>query len=437
MKFSKISFKAAVVWFITALSLTQIQAQPVIKLISDTACSPDTVQISITGTRVIGVNSFELLVHFDDSRMRFDSVFYAMNFLDRHFQTDLISSSVVKLTWDSVRALTIGSEAVMFKLQFTALNPGNPAIIWEGTSALRDAEQQLVISEFVDANVLINSKYIRYTLTQIMEGCVKEKKGRYSVSVTYGSPPFIYDWHGGFLNPGVDTIVLGLKGGPNKLTIYDSKWCRFDTTFQVKVKPAPAIRLSTEEAVPYVIVQKPDVQFYSNIDSINLIDNSIPNWQWDFGEPDSSRSVETDPLHTFKTAFTVLEAGTTSYMIKLWAISNDGCDTSVYKEVQIDKPEPEVFNVFTPNGDGQNELFTIHGSKKADLEEWPLSDFYDRMELLVYDRNGRKVYESTDYQNDWDGGGHADGTYFYVLKCYGRFGDETYQGSLMILTGGK
>ena len=41
---------------------------------------------------------------------------------------------------------------------------------------------------------------------------------------------------------------------------------------------------------------------------------------------------------------------------------------------------------------------------------------------------------SFDYQNDWDGGGLSDGTYYYVLKCKGLKEEVQYEGVVMILT---
>ena len=49
-------------------------------------------------------------------------------------------------------------------------------------------------------------------------------------------------------------------------------------------------------------------------------------------------------------------------------------------------------------------------------------------------RWGRIVYHDHDYQNDWDGGGLSDGTYYYILKCKGLKEEVQYQGIVMILT---
>jgi hypothetical protein len=42
----------------------------------------------------------------------------------------------------------------------------------------------------------------------------------------------------------------------------------------------------------------------------------------------------------------------------------------------------------------------------------------------------------TDYKSkDWDGDRMADGTYFYILRLTGMYGDEVQKGSVTILRG--
>lgn len=65
----------------------------------------------------------------------------------------------------------------------------------------------------------------------------------------------------------------------------------------------------------------------------------------------------------------------------------------------------EAPNVFTPGGDGNNDLLVFKG-----LEDYPNSA------LFVYNRWGNLIYEDANYQNDWNGNKVSDGTYYYVLK---------------------
>lgn len=80
-------------------------------------------------------------------------------------------------------------------------------------------------------------------------------------------------------------------------------------------------------------------------------------------------------------------------------------------------------NVFTPNGDGKNETFTIRGI-----------DHYEN-EITILNRWGGTVYFKKGYNNEWTGRGLNEGTYFYLLKL--KIGNEwkIYKGYITLLRG--
>ena len=80
-----------------------------------------------------------------------------------------------------------------------------------------------------------------------------------------------------------------------------------------------------------------------------------------------------------------------------------GCSITLTQVVGFDDT---VFvpNIFTPNDDGVNETFTIRNLPSSGII------------LIVSNRWGKVVYETQNYQNDWDGGDNSDGTYFYRIK---------------------
>jgi gliding motility-associated-like protein len=86
-------------------------------------------------------------------------------------------------------------------------------------------------------------------------------------------------------------------------------------------------------------------------------------------------------------------------------------------------PDPVIGNIFTPNGDGHNDLWEILN----------LSDFKP-CQVNVFDRYGTEVFSSSDYKNDWNGSFNgkqlANDTYYYFVRCYN---DVTYKGNVNIL----
>lgn len=64
-----------------------------------------------------------------------------------------------------------------------------------------------------------------------------------------------------------------------------------------------------------------------------------------------------------------------------------------------------VPNLFTPNGDGINDVFEIRGLNQ-----------YQENELSIVNRWGNEVYHAKGYQNNWTGEGLNEGTYYYLLR---------------------
>ncbi|MCC3153095.1 gliding motility-associated C-terminal domain-containing protein [Hymenobacter sp. BT770] len=66
----------------------------------------------------------------------------------------------------------------------------------------------------------------------------------------------------------------------------------------------------------------------------------------------------------------------------------------------------QTYNIITPNRDGQNDVLVIDN-----IQLYPGNTF------TVFNRWGREVYSTTNYQNNWGGDANtAAGTYFYLLK---------------------
>ena len=73
--------------------------------------------------------------------------------------------------------------------------------------------------------------------------------------------------------------------------------------------------------------------------------------------------------------------------------------------VQPEPPTITIPNVMTPNGDGRNDYFVIRNLLQ-----------YDYRHLIIKNRWGRTVYESDQYNNDWDGRGVSDGVYYGIVQ---------------------
>jgi len=129
--------------------------------------------------------------------------------------------------------------------------------------------------------------------------------------------------------------------------------------------------------------------------------------------PDSTTTNDAIATHAFVD---------TASVVKFVYTTGDGCVDTVETSVTLKEFEMKIPNVFTPNGDGANDTWTI-----PDLEK------YINNKLIIFDRWGKKVFEATSYNNDWDGGRLGDGVYFYILKCEGYWQEDIYKGSVTII----
>ena len=80
--------------------------------------------------------------------------------------------------------------------------------------------------------------------------------------------------------------------------------------------------------------------------------------------------------------------------------ANDICQEQVTKTIKVRKFIPP--NAFSPNGDDKNQYF--------DLGEEGLG-----LSIKIFNRWGEEVYESSNYQNDWEGNNLPEGIYIYEI----------------------
>ena len=258
-------------------------------------------------------------------------------------------------------------------------------------------------------------------------------------------PPFNYQWEVSPLHiaPNDPTWAIGLEAYKYYyIKVTDGRGCLQRDSVKLKAYPNPLVKISTDPG-DTVYLQNPHVTYsYENLSADTL---EISNFYWILNSQYNITSNEEEPR------FTYVEVG--DYNTELKVYNPQGCDTSYFKTVKVNPVKLKIPNVFTPNGDGINDYFIISldsgsdmpsnsgnrdgddgGGSSLEYENYePLNRYYEATELTVFNRWGRIVFHSKDYQNNWDGGDLPDATYFYVLKCKGLKNDATYQGSVMIL----
>ncbi len=132
---------------------------------------------------------------------------------------------------------------------------------------------------------------------------------------------------------------------------------------------------------------------------------------WSFGN-----GISQIGQNTVATTYTA--AGTYTSML---IISKNGCLDTAYKIVKVEMPSKLIVpDIFTPNGDGNNDVFFLRTTSLVDIT------------AIVFDRWGNKVFETISESGNiaWDGNNSkgnecAAGVYFYIINAKGK-DDQAY-----------
>ncbi len=177
--------------------------------------------------------------------------------------------------------------------------------------------------------------------------------------------------------------------GTYSVNTTDQNGCTSSAQLVVGTKPTPTITVTADKtSVP--VGQE-----------VQLTASGADNYSWLPAETlDNPTIANPKAKPTANTTYTVT------------GVVTEGCSAKSSIDILIDT-EPtslKVTNVFTPNGDGKNDVWVIPGI-----------EFYQECTLTLFDKNGSKVFEQKGYKNDWDGNynGKAapEGTYYYLLSC--------------------
>ncbi len=242
---------------------------------------------------------------------------------------------------------------------------------------------------------------------------------------------YLWDVHPLQIAPGDSTLALNLKAHQYySITVVDNYGCPKTEQFWTEAFSNPEVEINADPDTAYL--QNPFVTY----SYINLSEDSIPitNHFWWFSDtiPDPDYKNTSDLLEP------TYEYGSIGQFYTILTVFNpEGCDTTYTKFVDVKPIKLFIPNVFTPGtGDSANEYFVITDDPdKQEKSTEALSKFYVTSKLVVFNRAGRTVFKSDNYNNKWNGDNLPDGVYYYVLECNGVKGTDIYKGSVTILRG--
>jgi gliding motility-associated-like protein len=203
--------------------------------------------------------------------------------------------------------------------------------------------------------------------------------GSATVNPSGGAAPYTYLW---LTSPSVQTTptATNIGTGTYSVIVTDSKGC------------LQTVSVFVPGGAP------PVADFYFSPDVVSLLDPTvifidasggiISSWGWDFGDAHSGANDTSNlqnPMHAY--------SDTGYYCITLTIANATGlCKDTVTKCLKVEAPNTfYIPNTFTPNHDGNNEIFMGYGTYIAEFHMW------------IFDRWGNLIFESNDINKGWNG----------------------------------
>lgn len=272
------------------------------------------------------------------------------------------------------------------------------------------------------------------TISGSIEVCQFDDSPEVTFTGSNGTSPYVftYSW-----SDGTDTIIdsvftiidsIGTIGVPTNIPGTFTY-----SLIEVHNKDAISCSNPQPDVVIVKVIPMPDVSFTADsiegncpfIVNFNNTSNNTSQYSWIFGDGKSSSTNDTILQHTFE------EKGSYSTML---IGNNQGCRDTAYVTITVFCPEMEYKfpNIFTPNGDGENDSFHIIDPKY-------IRDF----EIVILNRWGNVVFESLDVDFKWDGRINnsarkaTEGTYFYKATLTDFYNETVKESGFVQLTLGN
>jgi gliding motility-associated-like protein len=224
--------------------------------------------------------------------------------------------------------------------------------------------------------------------------CNNGKDGSITAIVNGATPPFSYLWN---TNPSQATSnINNLAEGIYILEITDSNGC---------IKTSSPIILSGLTQIHASFSAYPIYGIYPLPVTFTFTGSGANSFLWDFGDGNNSTLLNPTNIYLTSSNFQIIlivNSGAPSF-----------CEDTASMILFVDKPSDIIIpNIFTPNGDGINDFFTVEPTNIIDYE------------IVIYNRWGREIFKSNNLDDKWDGTANgnpaAEGTYFYLMKAKGR-----------------
>lgn len=229
--------------------------------------------------------------------------------------------------------------------------------------------------------------------------CFGDQNGTVSTHATGGTRPYQFSVLNNVSQP--DSNFVGLDAGNYTAVVLDANNCRATSNFTISEPTDWSIKFKD----PYVFVSRGAYVYLQPILSDSSLAPYTYSWVPATGlDCDTCATVKASPVETTTYTVTITDKNNCSHEAQIVVVVKDGY---------------EIFypNVFSPNGDGNNDT-------------WAPIDFgaAKTMNVKIFNRWGEKVFETSELEKGWDGTYKgsimAPDTYIYVVHGTYQNGKE-------------
>lgn len=239
--------------------------------------------------------------------------------------------------------------------------------------------------------------------------CYGASNGDITTIASGGTPGYTYTLETGEQNN--SGVYTGLPAGMYTVTLTDANNCVLEDSIEV---------LEPGLIIPTILPDPAQVSLGSTLDLSTTVTNGVGNLNYAWSST-PGLSCYNCPDPQFAGNYTQ------DYILTV----TDANDCEGYDTVTVEVlPDYNIFipNTFTPNADNVNDTWKIFGNKNGMMQ----------VEAEVFNRIGEKVFESFDFEFEWDGTYQGKpvppGVYPYQLKItwLDKYTSKLYAGTITI-----
>ncbi|MBF25571.1 MAG: hypothetical protein CMP49_03530, partial [Flavobacteriales bacterium] len=237
--------------------------------------------------------------------------------------------------------------------------------------------------------------------------CANSEDGSIQIQYSGGLPPYSYQWSLDNVLYSTSSDITNLSGGNYTIEVTDFNNCTYSEYINIYEPPPFEIEVfptgpECDQLVGYV--------------EFNVSGSHEGNYQY---------SVNNQDIYDYNSA-DVIDLTSGEYIFTF--IDSQGCQSEDII-VNIDPASEnclEIPSLFTPNGDGQNDIWQIIG-----IEDYPNAkiDIYNRWGQIIFTSSGNY------FGNEWDGTHNGTplphAVYYYIIDPVNENG-KTYHGGVTI-----